>query len=125
MDTMPQEIINAFILIFIVTLTVFVLIPLFISYWRILQANRQETQRVAARPQEALGLLAGIIVGDIVIYTLGRYIFPIPAPLLYPIIGGIDLFFLFFVADNLIVELLTRRRLRWFERHDSQTQESQ
>lgn len=117
---LPTPIATTLVSIFLASLLIFVLIPLIINYWRLSRSDIESTRKARANPQETLGLLAGLIVGDILIYLIGTRIFPVPTFILYPVIVGIDLFFLFFVLDSVIVDWITRRRIRVLEQNVSQ-----
>src|SRR6266700_3891769 len=121
-EMLPPDIIFILGVILVGGLALFVLIPMFISYWRLTQTSLLATHEVYERngggkkAQEALGILLGLLVLDAALYLLNNKVLSLPTTLFYPLLAIINGLMLFFALDGLLVMGILKARKYYLER---------
>jgi hypothetical protein len=112
-DLLPENIVIALLVLFVVSLVLTILIPAIITFRRFLRnATLEEMEHYRSEsPYESIvGSCIGVVLIDILLYIVQRPV--LPRRFFYSALACINLMVLSFVAYHLINRLLIRIRTR-------------
>jgi hypothetical protein len=105
---LPDTVLHFFVGLFLVSLVIFVVVPAVFGYWRL--AHNGQARQARVMLEDVPAIVIALLLINLFCYVLGiEGTRPMPHGTLRLLLAALDLPFILFLLDTLIVFLISRR----------------